>query len=79
MKTKTVAEFKAKFSSVLDEIIRGKSVAIGYGRSREKVAVVVPWSEYQAGNPPKLGLLKGRASFRFKQGGKMSNSEFLAS
>lgn len=64
---------------MLDDIVRGKSAAIGYGRNREKVAVVVPWKEYQAGNRPKPGCLKGRASFRIKKGGKLTDHEFLAS
>ena len=79
MKTMTVAEFKAGFSSVLDEITRGKSVAIGYGRNREKVAVVIPWKEYQAGTRPKLGVLKGHATFRIKPGFKLSDEELLTS
>jgi antitoxin (DNA-binding transcriptional repressor) of toxin-antitoxin stability system len=79
MKTMTVAEFKARFSSVLDEIVKGRPVAIGYGRNREKVAVLVPWREYQAGNRPKPGLLKGRAAFRVRRDGKLSDAEFLAS
>lgn len=79
MKTMTVAEFKSKFSSVLDDIVQGKSVAIGYGRNREKVAVLVPWTEYAEANRPQPGLLKGRASFRIKKSGKISDAEFLAS
>lgn len=79
MKTMTVAEFKAQFSAVLDEINRGNSVAIGYGRNRQKVAVMVPWEEYQAADRPKLGVLKGRASFRIKRGSKLSDEQLLES
>ena len=79
MKTMTVAEFKAGFSSVLDDLTRGRSVAIGYGRNREKVAVMIPWKAYQAATRPKLGVLKGRASFRIKPGFRLSDEEWLAS
>ena len=38
MKQMTVGEFKAQFSSVLDEVMNGNSIQILYGRAKKPVA-----------------------------------------
>ncbi|MFO1472035.1 MAG: type II toxin-antitoxin system prevent-host-death family antitoxin [Turneriella sp.] len=42
-----VADFKAQFSDVLNKVRRGEEVVLGYGRKREKIAVLVPYEKYR--------------------------------
>jgi len=75
----TVGEFKAKFSEVLAKVLQGESVGITYGKSKKKVAALVPYKKVAQGNRIKLGLLEGKASFKIKKGFKMTDEEFLRS
>lgn len=74
----TVGEFKAKFSDVLERVKKGESVSITYGKSKKRVAAIVPYKN--AAKPRfKLGLLDGKASVKFHRDFKMSIDEFLGS
>ena len=75
----TVGEFKSKFSQVLEKVLQGESVGITYGKSKKKVAALVPYNELAQGNKIKLGLFKGKFSFKIKKGFKMTDEEFLNS
>lgn len=75
----TVGEFKSKFSEVLEKVKKGESVGITYGKSRKKVAALVPYEKVAQGKPIKLGLYKGEFSFKIKKGFKMTDEEFLNS
>jgi antitoxin (DNA-binding transcriptional repressor) of toxin-antitoxin stability system len=79
MKTLGVGELKADFSAVLDEVCHGHSVAIGYGKQKKRLAVIVPYSEYMKSSRRKLGVLKGRAGFKIHDDFGMTDEEFLLS
>ncbi|MCD4787226.1 MAG: type II toxin-antitoxin system Phd/YefM family antitoxin [Desulfobacterales bacterium] len=49
MQTLTIGELKTSFSEVLKKIRSGQKIVISYGRKREKVAVIVPYSAYGLG------------------------------
>lgn len=76
MKTMTVANLKSKFSLVLDDLRRGEEIVIEYGKSHEKLGVIVPYKKY---NPVqrKIGILK-KASFEMKEDFKMTEEELLS-
>ena len=78
MKTLAVGEFKTHFSEVLDEVRHGEEFVVCYGRKKEKVAVVIPYEKYEK-TPVRLGVMEGVASYRIKDGFKMTDEEFLAS
>ena len=61
MQILTIGELKARFSEVLEKLRNGQEIVISYGKRREKVAVIVPYSVYVSKPERKLGLLKGRA------------------
>ena len=63
----TVGEFKAKFSEVLQKVLKGESVGITYGRNKTKVAALVPYKTVPQGNKIKLGLFKAKFSFKIKK------------
>lgn len=59
MKTMTTADFKANFSSVVNELKRGNKVVITYGRRKVPLATVIPQSLLEKPNySVKLGDLK---------------------
>ncbi len=79
MKTLAVGELKAHFSEVLEEVKHGNPVAVGYGKRKTKVAVIVPYSEYRKTAKRRLGVMEGRATYRTRSDFKMSDEEFLSS
>ncbi len=75
----TVGQFKSKFSQVLEKVLQGESVGITYGKSKKKVAALVPYSKFIKQTKFKLGLLEGKASFKIHSDFKMRDEEFLSS
>ncbi len=78
MKTMAVGELKAHFSEVLEEVKQGHPITVGYGKKKEKIAVIVPYSQYQQA-PRKLGVMEGRAEYTIHDGFKISDEEFISS
>ncbi len=74
----TVGQFKAKFSEVLEKVQKGESVGITYGKSKKKVAALVPYDQHLKKRIT-LGSLKGKASFKIHDDFKMTEEEFLNS
>ena len=82
IKTFQVAEAKAHFSAIVKDVEEGNEVAIAYGKKKEKVAVIVPygeWEKAQKGPKRQLGTLEGKMSVAFAKDFKMSDEEFLSS
>ena len=79
MKTLGVGELKADFSAVLDEVCHGHPVAIGYGKQKKRLAVIVPYEEYKKNNRRKLGVLQNRASCEIHDDFKICDEELLLS
>lgn len=77
MKTMPVGEFKAHFSEAVEEVKRGEEIVISYGRKRENVAVLIPYSAYKHKKKVSLGLLKGKVSVSFAEDFEMSSDELL--
>ena len=75
----TVGEFKAKFSELLEKVLQGESIGITYGKSKKKVAALVPYKKYVQKQKFKLGLLQGKASFKLNHDFKMTDEELLRS
>jgi prevent-host-death family protein len=79
MEVITVGELKARFSEILDQVKKGQEIVISFGKQRKKVAVLIPYSQLKHRPQRKLGLLKGRASYRIRDNFKLSDDEILAS
>ncbi len=75
----TVGQFKSKFSDVLDRVKKGESVGITYGKSKKKVAAIVPYKNVMKKSGIKLGILEGKASFKIHKDFKMTDEELLNS
>ena len=74
----TVSQFKSHFSEVLDLVQHGEDIVISYGKKKEKIAVLVPFANYEGKPQRTLGLLAGKASFTMADDFKVSDVELLA-
>ncbi len=77
MQTVQVAEFKARFSEIIEAVRAGKTVVVSYGKSRKNVAALVPYDQLPAAAPRRLGILSGQASVSFASDFEISEEEFL--
>lgn len=75
----SVGQFKSKFSEMLSRVLKGESIGITYGKSKKKVAALVPYSKVIKKHSLKLGILEGKASFKIAGGFKMTDEELLNS
>jgi prevent-host-death family protein len=79
MKTLAVGEFKAHFSEVLDEVKKGHPVAIGYGKQKKKVAVILSYDQYMKPAKRKLGILEEKAEYKISKDFKITDEDLLES
>jgi prevent-host-death family protein len=77
MQTLTIGELKTDFSEVLKKVRSGQKIVISYGKKREKVAVIVPYSDYDTMPERSLGLLKDRAECIIHDDFEISGKELL--
>ncbi|TAL20961.1 MAG: type II toxin-antitoxin system Phd/YefM family antitoxin, partial [Nitrospirae bacterium] len=45
MQVLSIGELKSHFSAVLAQVKNGETVVVSYGRNKEKVAAIVPYSQ----------------------------------
>ena len=76
MKTLPVGEFKTHFSEVIDDVRAGEEIIITYGKKKEQVAVVIPYSSYKKRNQIKLGLLKSK-NYKILDNFEMTEEELI--
>ncbi|MBN1525372.1 MAG: type II toxin-antitoxin system Phd/YefM family antitoxin [Spirochaetales bacterium] len=79
MKTIPVAEVKSHLSSLLKEVESGHKIAISFGRKKETIAVIIPYSEYKKNQNRKLGSLKGKVKVSFSKDFIITDDELLTS
>ncbi|MDY6969034.1 MAG: type II toxin-antitoxin system Phd/YefM family antitoxin [Spirochaetota bacterium] len=79
MKTLQVSEFKKNFSEVLKKVRQGEEVAVSFGKHKEKIAVLIPYSSYKKKHKRKIGILENKASFKLTDNFEISEEEFLNS
>ncbi len=73
MKSMTVSEFKAKFSSVIEEVKAGEEIEVTYGKKKK----VVGYFTQKKSHKRKLDTLEGKSKVIFKKGFKITEEEFL--
>ena len=77
MKTMQVGELKSNFSRVIEQVKNGEKIVVSYGKSKENVAVIVPYAEFKGTNSIKLGILEGKATYEFSDDFPMTPEELL--
>ena len=56
---------------------KGEKIVISYGKSKENVAVMIPYAEYKGTNSIKLGVLEGKASYTFSDDFETTADELI--
>jgi antitoxin (DNA-binding transcriptional repressor) of toxin-antitoxin stability system len=80
MKKMTAANFKANFSSVVNELKKGNKVVITYGRKKEPLATIIPQNKLKEPNHTvKLGDLKENGWSLKMKNFEMTEEELLSS
>jgi len=79
MQTLSIGELKTRFSEVLGRLRGGQEIVISYGKKKEKVAVLVPYSNYRGSPKRELGLLQERGRYVIHEDFKMTDEEILDS
>lgn len=77
MKTLPVGELKAQFSEVLELVKKGESFGILYGKKKEPVAMIVPYSEKKQKKRRAIGYLEGKVTIKFSDDPGMTEEELL--
>ena len=76
MKTLQVGELKTHFSEVLDDVKSGEEIIITYGKKKENIAVIIPYTSYKKKNKIDIGLLEGK-KYKINDDFAMSEEELL--
>ncbi len=79
MKTFQVGELKSNFSKILEDVKHGEEIIISFGKKKEKIAVILPFSKYKKITHRKLGLLEEKASFKINDDFSISDDELFKS
>lgn len=79
MKNLTVGDLKAAFSEVLKDVETGKEVIISYGKSKRKIAVIIPFAKYTKNISRELGILSKNGPVKLAKDFKFTDEEFLRS
>ncbi|SLM27722.1 Prevent-host-death family protein [Desulfamplus magnetovallimortis] len=77
MKIMPVNEFETQLIQVLESVKQGEEIIISHGDKKEKIAVIIPYKEYQEKNIIKLGLLAKKGSYKIMDDFKMTSEELL--
>lgn len=77
MKIMQIGDLKTHFSDVIARVKNGEKIIVSFGKKKEKVAVIVPFSEYAGTKAIKLGMLQGKASYKFEEDFDISDKEIL--
>ena len=75
MKTLELTEAKAKFSSIMEDVLCGEEFALCSGNGKEAVAVIVPYYAWKATKKRELGTLEKRGSIEFAEDWHITDEE----
>jgi antitoxin (DNA-binding transcriptional repressor) of toxin-antitoxin stability system len=78
METIAIGELKANFSAILGRVKKGEKIVIGFGKKKEKVAVLMPYVHVKPKKSRKLGLLKGKSGYTIKEDFRIRDEELLS-
>ena len=75
MKSFPVGEFKTHFSEIIEQVRLGEEIVITYGKKKENVAVLIPYSAYKT-RKIQLGLLQDK-TLKIHDDFEMTEEELL--
>ncbi len=77
MKNLQVGELKAKFSKILQDLKNGEEYIISFGKKKEKIAVIIPYTKYKKNIQRKLGILENKAFCKIEDDFAIDDEELL--
>ena len=78
METIPVGELKSNFSAILGRVKKGERVVIGFGKKKEKVALLIPYFSSKGKRGRRLGLLKGKCGYTIKKDFQIGDEEIVS-
>lgn len=76
MITMAVAELKAHFSKVLEDVQNGQTIGILYAKARKPSAMIVPYKAERSGKR-EIGILDGQVKIEFMGDFEMSEEDLV--
>ena len=73
----TVSELKARFSKVLEDVQKGETIEVTFGRAKKSVALITPIQTTPA-KYRKLGVLRHMGPITIADDFRMSDKELLS-
>ncbi|MGQ0541818.1 MAG: type II toxin-antitoxin system Phd/YefM family antitoxin [Blastocatellia bacterium] len=77
MKSLPVGEFKAQLSELLEEVQRGETIEVVFGKKKTPVAHLVPINDLKPKKKRKIGIMDGKVKIVFADNFKMTDEELL--
>ena len=78
MQTLTQNELKDNVLKVLELVENGEEILIRKGDNKKNIAVLIPYLQYKQKKERRLGILKGKASYKIRDDFKITDEEFLS-
>jgi len=75
MKTLELKEAKAKFSSIMEDVLSGEEFALSFDQKHEAFAVIVPYDAWKNAKKRSIGTLEKRGSVEFSKDWQISEEE----
>jgi len=76
MKTLELKEAKAKFSSIMEDVLSGEEFALSFDQKHEAFAVIVPYGAWKNTKKEALELWKKRVLWNFQKIGRFPKRNF---
>jgi prevent-host-death family protein len=71
-----IGELKNHFSEVLNDVKSGEEIVITYGKKKENIAVIIPYSAFKKKNKINIGLLSDK-KYKIDDDFRMTEEELL--
>jgi len=75
MKILELKEAKAKFSSIMEDVLSGEEFALSYDQKHEAFAVIVPYGTWKNTKKRSIGTLENKGSVEFSKDWHISEGE----
>ena len=79
MTTLTYTQIKNNLAKILEMVKNGEEIIVSKNKTKDKIAIILPYEKYKKNKERPLGILKGKATFELKNDFKMTEQELLDS
>lgn len=79
MKILSYHQIKNNLANIIEMVKNGEEIIISKNKTKDKIAVILPYEKYKKNQERPLGVMKGKATFEIKNDFKMTEQELLDS